>query len=229
MKDYGDISSLVPEVERFEALDAIPSVKHSFLLRAPGIDVCMDRQAALVNLRQYYRSGISGLGYGLEDTAAAEQVHGKAVERVERVLGFDAPVADADALVTDRPGILLAILVADCCAVFLADKKGRGVALVHSGRKGSGMGIVTRAILSMREMGISPDDLVAVLSPCIRPPAYEEDFAAIIRKDCLRAGIPEAQVHDEGICTASNPGRYYSYRREGGRTGRMLALLGLSP
>jgi hypothetical protein len=143
--------------------------------------------------------------------------------------GFDCPVAGADALVTDRPGILLAILVADCCAVFIADKKGRGIALVHSGRKGSRMGIVSRAISSMGELGIHPADLVAVLSPCIRPPAYEEDFASIIRGDCLRAGIPASQLHDAGICTSSNPGRYYSYRGEGGRTGRMLALLGLSP
>jgi hypothetical protein len=124
---------------------------------------------------------------------------------------------------------VLAILVADCCAVFLADKHGRGVALVHSGRKGSEMGIVSRAIAAMCDMGISPGDLVAVMSPCIRPPAYEEDFASLIRRDCLQAGIPSAQLHDAGTCTSSAPERYYSYRCEKGRTGRMLALLGLSP
>lgn len=229
MKDHDKIFGAVPEVERFEALDMIPSVKHSMLLRAPGIDVSLDRQGALSNLRHYYRAGVAALGYGLEDAATAEQVHGNSVARVDSAQGFDFPVAGADALVTGRPGTLLAILVADCCAVFIADKKGRGIALVHSGRKGSEMGIVSRAIFSMGELGIPPGDLVAVLSPCIRPPAYEKDFAAIIHRDCLLAGIPAPQVHDAGICTSSNPGRYYSYRREGGRTGRMLALLGLSP
>ena len=90
------------------------------------------------------------------------------------------------------------------------------------------MGIVSRAIAAMCDLGMSAGDLVVVLSPCIRPPAYEEDFASLIRRDCVHAGIPAAQVHDSGTCTSSDPGRYYSYRREKGRTGRMLALLGLS-
>ncbi len=229
MKYYGNIHGVVPEVECFDALNGIPSVKHSLLLRAPGIEVNVGREDALTNLRHYYRAGIAGLGYGLEDTAAAEQVHGKGVARVESARGFDFPVTGADALVTTRPGVLLAMLVADCCAVFMADKKGRGIALVHSGRKGTELGVVASAISSMKELGIPAGDLVAVLSPCIRPPAYEENFAAVIRRDCQNAGIPEPQVHDAGICTSSDPERYYSYRCEGGKTGRMLALLGLSP
>ncbi|MFV1995218.1 MAG: laccase domain-containing protein, partial [Verrucomicrobiales bacterium] len=63
-------------------------------------------------------------------------------------------------------------------------------------------------------------------SPCIRPPDYEVDFAAGIRQQCCERGVPPEQVHDEGISTVSAPDRYYSYRAEKGRTGRMLALLG---
>ena len=229
VEDSGKVPGAPPDTQCFQALEGIRSVRHSLLLRAPGIDVSMDRQGALDNLRHYYSAGIAGLGYRMGDVAAAEQVHGNSVQRVVSAGGFDHPVAGADGLVTDRPGTVLAILVADCCAVFLADKYGRGVALVHSGRKGSEMGIVTRAIAAMCHMGMSAGDLVAVLSPCIRPPVYEEDFASRIRRDCLHAGIPAAQVHDAGTCTSSNPERYYSYRCEKGRTGRMLALLGLSP
>ena len=229
LKDAGQVPDASHYAERFEPLEGIRSVRHSLLLRAPGIDVQMEREGALDNLRHHYRAGIAGLGYRMGDAATAEQVHGNSVQRVVSAGGFDNPVAGADGLVTNRPGTVLAILVADCCAVFLADKYGRGVALVHSGRKGSGMGIVARAIAEMCDLGMSPGDLVAVLSPCIRPPVYEEDFASLIRRDCLHAGIPSAQVHDAGTCTSSAPERYYSYRCEKGRTGRMLALLGLSP
>ena len=73
------------------------------------------------------------------------------------------------------------------------------------------------------EFGCDPAGMTAQLGPCIRPPHYEVDFAAEIRRQCrgLRA------VVDCGSCTASEPSRYYSYRREKGQTGRMLALLAL--
>ena len=71
----------------------------------------------------------------------------------------------------------------------------------------------------------NPVDLVVHLSPCIRPPHYEIDFAAEIVRQCRDAGIEE--IHDNGICTACDLDRYYSYRAEKGRTGRMLALLSL--
>ncbi|MFP6872808.1 MAG: polyphenol oxidase family protein [Verrucomicrobiales bacterium] len=229
VEDLSDIAeSCPPEVQRFDALEGISGVRHSLLLKAPRIDVSLDRQDAIANLRPYYRGGISCLGYTFEQTATAEQVHGSNIARVDCVQGFDFPVAGVDGLVTDRPGILLGILVADCCAVYMTDRQGRAIALVHSGRKGAQLGIVSAAIREMIKLGIEAENLVVQLSPCIRPPAYEEDFAAIIRRDCMRAGIPADQIHDEGICTSSNPGRYYSYRGEGGKTGRMLALLGLS-
>jgi copper oxidase (laccase) domain-containing protein len=63
------------------------------------------------------------------------------------------------------------------------------------------------------------------LSPCIRPPHYEIDFAAEIVRQCRAAGVNH--VHDCNICTACDLARYYSYRVEKGKTGRMLALLAL--
>jgi copper oxidase (laccase) domain-containing protein len=63
------------------------------------------------------------------------------------------------------------------------------------------------------------------IGPCIRPPCYEVDFAAEIRRQAAGEGVLE--IHDEEICTACHPERYYSYRREKGMTGRMLATLTL--
>ncbi|MEO1857811.1 MAG: laccase domain-containing protein, partial [Rubritalea sp.] len=63
------------------------------------------------------------------------------------------------------------------------------------------------------------------LAPCIRPPAYECDFALEIKKTIEVAGVKE--YYDSGICTSSDLSKYYSYRIEKGATGRMLALLGI--
>jgi copper oxidase (laccase) domain-containing protein len=75
------------------------------------------------------------------------------------------------------------------------------------------------------EFGSRPDHLVLQLSPCIRPPHYEIDFAAQIVADARGAGVLD--VYDCTVCTACHPERYYSYRRELGRTGRMVAFLAL--
>jgi copper oxidase (laccase) domain-containing protein len=74
--------------------------------------------------------------------------------------------------------------------------------------------------------GSKASDLIVQLSPCIRPPHYEVDFATKIIEQCRARGVD--QIHDSGICTACHLDLYYSYRAEKGRTGRMLALLGLA-
>lgn len=153
--------------------------------------------------------------------ALAEQVHGNGVARVDAPGGGLAPWADA--LVTSRPGTCLAIYVADCAAVFLADRRTRSIGLVHAGKKGTQLGAVTETITTMqREFGSDPADIVMQVAPCIRPPHYEVDFAAEIVRQGRAAGVRE--VFDCGTCTASHPDLYYSYRREKGQTGRLLAL-----
>jgi copper oxidase (laccase) domain-containing protein len=97
---------------------------------------------------------------------------------------------------------------------------------VHSGKKGTERAIVSKALEKMRDgFGSNPAELVVQLSPCIRPPHYETDFAATIVEQCRAAGVK--QIHDSGVCTACDLQRYYSYRAEKGKTGRMLALVGL--
>jgi len=76
-----------------------------------------------------------------------------------------------------------------------------------------------------QEFEIESGDLIVQLSPCIRPPHYEIDFAADIVRQCRDAGIEE--ISDSGVCTGCDLEHYYSYRGEKGRTGRMLALLAL--
>jgi len=208
--------------EFFPALDALPGIRAAFLTRVPGIDVVADRETVLARLQPTHDALVVELGFTAP--ALAEQVHGNLVTVAKGPTLHPA----ADGLATATPGLALGIYVADCAAIFLVDPHRRAIALVHSGRKGTEADIFGRAVTTLRDnFGTDPADLVAVVSPCIRPPHYEIDFAATIAAQARAAGI--GAFHDAGTCTASHPDRYYSYRREQGKTGRMLALLMVRP
>jgi polyphenol oxidase len=211
-----------PPVEHFPALDSLEDVLHAFVLRVPGLDVRTDREVALQRLDAFHE--IARRSFGSRQFRIAEQVHGNsaAVVTVE-----SAPKsARVDALLTRDPDVVLGIYVADCCAVYLVDPKKRAIGLIHSGKKGTALNIVGAAVQKMTtEFGANPADLVAQLSPCIRPPHYEVDFAGEIVRNLTRSGV--GSVFDSGENTAMDPKKFYSYRMEKGRTGRMLALLAL--
>ena len=210
--------------ETFPALSALP-VLHAFTGRVPGLDVKIDRATALARLADHHAEIRSHIGAGARRFITAEQVHGAAVARVSAA--DIAPIASVDALITDDPAVCLGIYVADCGPVWLVDPVRRAIGCIHSGRKGTQLGIVSAAIEAMvKKFGCVRADITAQLGPCIRPPHYEVDFAADIIRQCREAGL--TSVHDCGRCTAAEADRYYSYRREKGQTGRMLALVALA-
>lgn len=159
------------------------------------------------------------------DLVTAEQVHGAAVAKVS---GTDAGkmIPQTDALITRTTGLALIVRVADCGPVWLHCRKTGSIGLVHSGRKGTERGIVPAAIRKMmEEFGADPDQMLALLGPCIRPPHYEVDFAAEIRRQLRHEKVSE--IVDCGLCTARDPARFYSYRRDKGKTGRHYAAVSL--
>jgi polyphenol oxidase len=207
----------------FPALSALPGIRHGFTLRVPGLDVRTDRESALARLEDYHSEARAE--FGPRRFYTAEQIHGGRVA----VVGRDsAPEAQGvDGLITQDPGGLLGIYVADCCAIFLVDTQRPAIGLVHSGRKGTELNIAGAAVRQLSEQfGTDPADLVVQLSPCIRPPYYDVDFAAEIQRQLRAAGVK--QVFDTGENTGADLDRFYSYRVEKGRTGRMLALLTLA-
>jgi len=215
---------MICPTESFPALDAIPGIRAAFVQRAPDVDVLADRETALARLWAVHHATKDVCGFAGMPLATAEQVHGTSVALVGP--GTHFPVPRCDGLVTTSPGLCLGIYVADCAAVFLATRDGRGIALVHSGKKGTELGIVPNVVASLcNATGASPADLVLQISPCIRPPHYEIPFAEEIVRQAAAAGVRD--IHDCQTCTASDPEKYYSYRREMGRTGRLLALLAI--
>jgi len=227
--------------EQFPALSAIGVCRHVFIQRIPGIDVSHDKAEMLERLDAAHCEIRKATGFGEWPLFTAEQVHGNSIAVHDEVgsafradtgrrgaaslQGFQ--VAACDGIITNQRGVALGIYVADCCAVYIVDPKTPAIGLVHSGCKGTELGVVTNAIRQMIErFGSDPASMIVQLSPCIRPPHYEVDFATQIIRQCRALDVQH--IHDSGTCTACDLGRYYSYRAEKGKTGRMLAVLGMT-
>jgi YfiH family protein len=175
------------------------------------------------------------------------QVHGDAVA-VLHGAAERPPGTGVDAMVTAVPGLALAVLVADCVPVLLADVTAGVVAAVHAGRPGLRNGIAMRALDAMSALGADPAAVVAWLGPSVCPACYEvpEQMRADVAQSApaawsttasgtaaldLRAGLTQAlagagvSVRRVGPCTAQSPD-HFSYRRDGS-TGRFAGIVWL--
>ena len=221
-------------------------VPHGFFGRAGGVSV----------------GPIAGLNCGLgsgDDPAAVEANRRKAADAVIP----DAPLASvhqvhsptavivreavphdqrphADALVTDRPGLLLGIVTADCAPVLFADHAGVVVGAAHAGWRGALAGVTDATIEAMEQLGSKRGDIHAAIGPCIGQPDYEVDDAfrqgfidadpdnarffvqepggkphfdleAYVMHRLLAAGIGEVEALN--LDTYGDADRFYSYRR----------------
>src|SRR5216110_614442 len=214
--------------EQFPALGAIAMCRHVFTQRIPGSDVWHDKAEVLKRLDAAHREIRRAIGVSDWPLLTAEQIHRNKIAFVDAPVESDKEFSGCDGIITNQRGVALGVHVADCCAVYIVDTKTSAIGLVHSGRKGTELGVVTNAIKQMIDRFRSdPANMIVQLSPCIRPPHYEIDFAAEIVRQCRALGVKE--IHDSGVCTACDLDRYYSYRAEKGKTGRMLALVGFVP
>ncbi len=199
----------------FPQLD-FPRLQHIFTLRSEGDPVAHS-----------CRESLSSAAFPSDPLIQAEQPHGSQIARVGlQDAGKTVPAVDG--LISNEAGITLAIRSADCGPLFLYDPQHEAVGVVHSGRKGTEAGILPAAIQAMKASFQSdPASLIVVLAPCIRPPHYDSDFAATLRKQALDSGV--LNYHDCGLNTGSDLKRFYSYRMEKGHTGRHYAAIRLDP
>ncbi|WP_326837167.1 peptidoglycan editing factor PgeF [Amycolatopsis rhabdoformis] len=186
----------------------------------------------------------SELGLAQDRLAWMEQVHGRTATVVD---GTETSAAEAtDALVTDKAGVALVVLVADCVPLLMADPAAGVVAAVHAGRVGARIGVVPAAVEAMRGLGAEPARIEALLGPAICGACYEvpADMAADVEKHVpgsacrtrqgtpgldLRAGLWR-QLAGLGVgrigvdprCTAEDK-TLFSFRRDG-TTGRLAGI-----
>jgi copper oxidase (laccase) domain-containing protein len=202
--------------ETFAPLDQLGLVLHAFTLRTTEDTKAEDFQQRFVH----------SLGFAL--FAAAEQTHGNGVAVVD-ASSRAVPASlfpQVDALVTRERNLPLVIRCADCADVYIIDRKTPAIGLVHSGKMGTLGKIVPCTILQMQtQFGTNPSDCLAFISPSIGPCHYEVDIWDGIEQQLCDAGVKD--IYNPRVCTACHLDRYFSYRAEKGRTGRMLAVLAL--
>ena len=180
--------------------------------------------------------------------ARVRQVHGHRVVQASK----PGPAMEADAVVSDQPGLAACVSIADCVPILLADPVGGSVAAVHAGWRGTLARAAAHAVRVLeREHGARRGDLLAAVGPSIGPCCYEvsEDLAARFRDQLgpgagnprgarsrvdlwlanavvLReAGLGRDHIEIVGRCTACEPERFFSHRRDIGRTGRMVGYV----
>ncbi|MGQ0628414.1 MAG: peptidoglycan editing factor PgeF [Phycisphaerales bacterium] len=208
----------------------------------------------VTNIAENLRRLREAIGAARRSVVEVYQVHGDGVHVYRRGEGVEATSrVRADALVTDDPGVVLCMRTADCAPVLMADGSGRVVAAVHAGWRGVIAGVAARAAEVM-EREFSAPCRRAVIGPCIGADAFEVgaevveafragfgedpsvwrarsdgkghvDLQRALRVQLERAGV--AVVEACGGCTVSQPGLYFSHRRDRGVTGRMAALIGV--
>jgi len=231
------------EVLRASGLAAQP---HGFLGRGGGVSCGMlaglnvgygsddDRAAIDENRRRAIAAVLPGA-----ELATVHQVHSADVVHAEHSWP-QGERPNADAMVTDRPGLLLGILTADCAPVLLADAEAGVVGAAHAGWRGAIAGVTDTTIAAMERLGARRDRISAAVGPCIAQASYEVDDAFRARflgadaanarffassagdkphfdlpgyvvHRLLAAGIE--QVEALHLDTYADAGRFYSYRR----------------
>ncbi len=212
-----------------DPINDIPGIRAAWIGRIPDLDILGDRVVAMEQLRPIHEAAVAEFAGTTAGWWRAEQVHGTEVAIVPGTATMDAPdglpvVPGVDGLITNEPGVVLAIYVADCGPIWLADRETGAIGLLHSGKKGTEGNILAKALEAMRlKFGTRPENVTVVLGPCIRPPQYDVDFASEIGRQADLAGVRD--YHDLGENTGADLEKHYSYRVEKGITGRMMALI----
>lgn len=184
------------------------------------------------------------------------QVHGDRIVDVED--GNLKEAGEADAMATDKDGVFLGVLTADCVPILFSAPGRSLAAVVHAGWRGSLAGVAPKMVRHLKDRyGAAPESLEAALGPAIGPCCYEigadvagplaEKWGALaapslasrgaqrfldlreLNRQLLEdAGVPAARIFTVGPCTACAAEDFFSYRRDG-ETGRQISFLGCRP
>ncbi|MFC7053917.1 peptidoglycan editing factor PgeF [Hansschlegelia quercus] len=243
-----DAASPIPPFVTAPKLAALPGIVHAFFTREGGISTGiyaslnggLGSSDAPDAVRENRRRMTLALGLSADRLTVPWQVHSA------ECVAADGPWArgDAphvDAVATNRPGVAVAVTVADCGPVLFADSKAGVVAAAHAGWKGAFGGVLEATLLRMESLGASRKDVTAALGPCIRQKSYEVgpefsarftavdpgharffapsakpghalfDLAGYVMKRLEQAGVGAAD--DVGFDTYADETRFFSFRR----------------
>lgn len=237
--------------DAFEGLAAAESTRHGGVSQAPynSLNLGKNTDNAPEAVAENRRRFCAALGFRPDQTAWSKQVHGDEVRVVTKPGGAEG----FDALVTNVPGILLCVSVADCTPILVFDARNKAVAAIHAGWRGTVAEIVLKTLQKMQHLyGTQGADCAAFVGTCIDLcsfevgdevaaefiPAFKQfnetrgkyfvDLKAANAAQLRTFGVPETQIEVSPFSTVLHVEDYFSHRMAKGITGRMQGAIGLS-
>jgi polyphenol oxidase len=164
-----------------QSLVGLDGVRHCFFTRRGGVSTGLYSSLNCGygsgdqpdNVRENRRRAAERFALGEGDLLTLHQVHSTDVLTVDGGRWTSPGAPKADALVTDRPGVALGVLAADCAPVLLADGDAQVIGAAHAGWKGALAGIVEATIVAMEKLGAKRERMQAAIGPCIGRESYE--------------------------------------------------------
>lgn len=211
-----------------------------------GYDFGLNTGSGKSEIERNYKNLLSELDILSGSIALANQVHGSTIQVVEK----PGIYKETDGLITAKNGLTLGIQVADCAAVLIADEEQKIIGAFHAGWRGAVANIIPKGIKKMEKIGGEISNFKAFISPCISKQMFEVgdevaiqfpekfvdrltykkphiDLKGFIQDQMEKVGIKEWRIEVSPECTMQDM-RFFSYRREREKAGRMLGLISLN-
>lgn len=237
-------------IQQFEQVVAAESTRHGGISPAPfaSLNLGINTPDDPTNIEENRLRFCSALGILPTQLASAHHSHGTDVLYVTEPGHYES----YDALITDQPNLFLAARTADCTPILIYDNQHRAMAAIHAGWRGTAAGIVSITLQAMQtRFDTRPGACFAYVGTCIDETSFEvgpevaDQFSpAFKRQDTYTGtwfvnlksanshqltnfGIPASQIGISTFSTVLNNEDYFSHRAEEGKTGRMLAVIGI--
>ncbi len=190
---------------------------------------------------------VESLSFDHNGLVMLKQVHSNQVRRVKN----PGILEGTDGAISNQKGIVLSVQVADCIPLFLVDQKTGYFGLIHSGWRGAAAGIGTKAIYQFQKTGSHTEDILALMGPSINQCCFEIgpqvsnrfdpyfyikgtrdrkmfDLKGALKYQLTKSGLEVGNIMIDDACTYCQEELYFSFRRDGDKSGRMVAITGWS-
>ena len=244
---------IIPKIfQQFPELVAVESNRKGGVSKAPfsSLNLGLNTDDCPENVLENRKLFFEKLGIKMSRVTQSYQVHKDKILKVTRSKVYEG----YDALITENSNTFLSVTVADCTPILIYDAKNQAVAAVHAGWKGTVLDITAKTIQKMREeFKTNPKDCYVYVGTCIDENSFEvgEDVAAMFTYDLkrldksgrkpkfyvdlkkanvtqlIKCGVPENQIEVSPFSTVLDNDAYFSHRKEKGKTGRMIAIIGV--
>jgi polyphenol oxidase len=244
---------IIPKIfQQFPELIAIETTRHGGVSKAPytSLNLGLFTEDKPENVQENRTQLFADLGIRASRVAHSYQIHKDRILKVTRCRAYEG----YDALITTNKNSFMSVTVADCTPVLIYDTKTKAVAAIHAGWKGTVADITAKTIQMMQaEFNTNPADCYAYVGTCIDVTSFEVgekvaelfayEFKTLVRNgrkvkffvdlkkanaaQLMKCGVPENQIEISPYSTVLDNNNYFSHRKEKGKTGRMMALIGV--